>query len=163
MDETALTSTLDRTITLSALSMDEAREQARAMLAPMVEVQYLAPSLYSFTLGPKRVYNLVRTWGGHGQRVEEFYAPAGIALDQAGRVYVTDNGLYMSKSGTLKQPYSRVVKFDANGRWLAMWGERGEREEQLLEAQGLAIDAAGNVWVADGGSGKIVVYEARMR
>ncbi len=274
MDETALTSTLDRTITLTALSMDEAREQARAMLAPMqvivaeallqagetdllqgqgvtarlailqamqqapvgsrvvsareldpavprtefvlahgeeqarlqarrglkrgevlveleltaaaekgklgvgrkpaqyqasivrqarVEVQYLAPSLYSFTLGPKRVYNLVRFWGGHGQRVEEFYAPAGIALDQAGRVYVTDNGLYMSKSGTLKQPYSRVVKFDANGRWLAMWGERGEGEGQMLEAQGIQVGPDGHVWVADGAGAKVVEFDPRMR
>ncbi len=128
-----------------------------------VAVSYIGPSLYAVTLGPQRQYKLVRHWGGYGQRVEELGGPAGIAVDWRGNVYVTDNGRYMGKEGALNRPYCRVVKYAPDGRWLAMWGERGEGEDQLLEANGIAIDARGNVWVADGGGGKVVEFDARMR
>jgi len=126
-------------------------------------VSYFAPSLYSFTLGPQRQYKLYKTWGGYGQRVEELYGPEGIAVDRRGNVYVTDNGLFVGKTGALNLPYCRVVKYAPDGRWLGMWGERGVREDQLLEANGIAIDALGSVWVADGSGGKVVEYDARMR
>ena len=137
--------------------------EAAIVRQAQVAVSYVAPSLYALTLGPQRAYKLVKTWGGYGQRVEELHSAQGIAVDQRGNVYVTDNGLYMGKTGALNLSYCRINKYDPNGRWLGMWGERGEREDQLLEAQGIAIDGLGNVWVADGGSGKVLEFDPRMR
>jgi hypothetical protein len=62
----------------------------------------------------------------------------GIAVDAAGHLYVVGDR------------DRRVHQVDAAGRVLASFGEgRGEGDGQLFEPMGLAVDAAGRVWVAD--------------
>jgi streptogramin lyase len=60
-------------------------------------------------------------------------APAGAATDAAGNVYVS----------TIQGTGSRVKKFSPGGSLLADWSAG------FLNPQGLAVDGAGNVWVAD--------------
>jgi DNA-binding beta-propeller fold protein YncE len=61
---------------------------------------------------------------------------AGIALDRAGRVYVGGAG-------------DRIRQFDRGGRALATWAGRGDGPGELRGPAGLAIDADGDLHVAD--------------
>ncbi len=129
----------------------------------VVEVRYQDRSTFAFTAGPQRTYRPLTVWGGYGLRVGHFYCPAGIAVDRQGNVYVTDNGLILNEATKVADRYSHVVKFDGDGTWLGEWGEHGTGEGQLAEAQGITVDAAGYVYVADGAAGHIVKYDSRGR
>jgi sugar lactone lactonase YvrE len=85
------------------------------------------------------------TPGSAGSPQGNFDQPIGIAADAAGNVYVADNR------------NQRVQKFRvrfAAGAWIvdnvAMWGTPGTGAGQFNRPYGLALDGAGNVWVADG-------------
>jgi len=54
---------------------------------------------------------------------------------------------------------SRVGKVDKNGKWLMSWGDPGEGEGQFHTPHSIATDAAGNVYVADRGNGRIQVFD----
>ena len=77
--------------------------------------------------------------GGNGQ----FHFPQDVALDAAGRVYVSDQNTH------------RVQRFESSGEYLSQWGSQGSAEGQFLAPMGVAVDAAGNVYVADSGNNRI--------
>ena len=100
--------------------------------------------------------------GGHGNRpaaIEAVYVgsigggplkghfsfPRGIAVDDAGRVFVADN-------------YCRVQVFDADGGFLYMWGTAGDGPGQFRRPVAIAIDQAGLVYVADALNDRIHVF-----
>jgi serine/threonine protein kinase, bacterial len=60
-------------------------------------------------------------------------SPGGVAVDQAGNVYVSSEGMY-----------GRVVELTAESNSTTVWPFAG-----LYQPQGLAVDSAGNVYVAD--------------
>lgn len=71
--------------------------------------------------------------------------PGALALDESGNFYITDLGDDL-----------QVKKFAADGRPLGTFGRRGGRPRQgqfdpqgMRAMAGLAVDAAGNVWVAE--------------
>ncbi len=75
-----------------------------------------------------------------------FNLPRGIARDAAGDFYVTDT------------ENKRVQKFDPTGKWLLMFGSKGSGDGQFAAISedstgtgpgGIAVDAQGNVYVAD--------------
>lgn len=68
--------------------------------------------------------------------------PWGIAVDDAGNVYVADTWNY------------RIQKFDADLKFVATWGTN----ETLFGPRDLAIDSAGNLFVVDTGNKRIVKY-----
>jgi len=73
----------------------------------------------------------------------ELSAPRGLALAPDGSIYVADTG------------NSRIVRFDANGNILTTWGSRTPDGQSppapgtFVEPWGVALDARGNVYVAD--------------
>lgn len=71
-------------------------------------------------------------FGGSGTNNGQFKSPVSIALDEAGRGYVLDDGLY------------RVSVFDANGQFLFAFGERGAAPNQLDEPTLVAVSPAGD-------------------
>ena len=71
-------------------------------------------------------------------------------MDGQGRVYVVDAG-----RGDIPDEAPAIQVFDAEGRFLAAWGEHGSGEGQLIDPSGLAIDANGDVWVADFGNNRV--------
>jgi uncharacterized protein (TIGR03663 family) len=85
---------------------------------------------------------------GDGQLNE----PWGVAVDQAGHIYVADtwNG--------------RIQVFDANGNFLRKWGYFNTTNGELGDAnalfgpRGLAIDLDGNLLVADTGNKRIIRF-----
>src|SRR5919206_517863 len=54
---------------------------------------------------------------------------------------------------------SRVVKYDKNGVFLKMVGHRGTGPLEFNTPHGLAVDAQGNVYIADRGNNRIQVLD----
>ncbi len=82
---------------------------------------------------------------GGGPSKGHFRHPRGIAVDDAGRVFVADS-------------YCRVQVFDADGGFLYMWGGAGEGPGQFRCAAAIALDQAGLVYVADALNARIQVF-----
>jgi tripartite motif-containing protein 71 len=82
-------------------------------------------------------------------------APDSIALDPQGTIYVIDAG------------NSRVQEFDRDGNFLTLWGSQGEGDGQFQfyssqynqQAGDVAVDAAGNVYVADYGNYRVQKFD----
>ncbi len=71
-----------------------------------------------------------------------------VAWDAAGNTYISDG--YIN---------SRVAKVDKNGNWLTSWGEPGDGRGQFNTPHSIAVDAKGNVYVADRGNRRIQVFD----
>ena len=71
-----------------------------------------------------------------------------VAWDAAGNAYISDG--YIN---------SRVAKVDKNGNWLMSWGEPGDGPGQFNTPHSIAVDANGNVYVADRGNRRIQVFD----
>jgi DNA-binding beta-propeller fold protein YncE len=82
----------------------------------------------------------VRSWGKYGSETGEFQRPQSIALG-GGRVYVADAAGH------------RIQVFDQAGTFLATWGD-------LKYPYGVAIDAEGNLLVAEYGRHRIAKFTA---
>ena len=77
-------------------------------------------------------YRTIRQPGG------PFNLPTNLAVAPGGDLFVSDG-----------YGNCRVHHFDPSGRWLASWGEPGTRPGEFQLPHGIAIDAAGVVYVAD--------------
>ncbi|MCI0476152.1 MAG: hypothetical protein L0Y55_07890, partial [Anaerolineales bacterium] len=82
-----------------------------------------------------------------------FNQPWGIAVDQAGNVYVADTWNH------------RVQKFDANGKFVTTWGVNGDTRgvaqvnpQMFYGPRSIAIDAQGNVLVTDTGNKRVLKF-----
>ncbi|MFQ5811810.1 MAG: flippase activity-associated protein Agl23 [Anaerolineae bacterium] len=96
----------------------------------------------------KREVTAMLTWGSQGKGNGQFQDPRGIAVDEAGNVYVADSGNH------------RIQKFDSNGQFLTQWGSEGDGPGQFKEPWGIAVDAEGHVYVADTWNHRIQKFDA---
>ena len=71
-----------------------------------------------------------------------------MAWDAAGNTYISDG--YIN---------SRVAKLDKDGNWLKSWGEPGSGPGQFNTPHSIAVDAQGQVYVADRGNRRIQVFD----
>jgi sugar lactone lactonase YvrE len=78
----------------------------------------------------------------------------GIAVDSVGNVYVLDND-----SGS-SPPVGSVRKFTNLGAFITEWGSPGSANGQFAMPNGVAVDAAGNVFVADGTNRRIQRFDS---
>ena len=69
-----------------------------------------------------------------------------LAVDDAGRVYMTDPEGY------------RVLIFSPSGAYLNRFGQFGTDLNSLGLPNGLAFDAGGNLWLADAGNHRVLKY-----
>jgi len=83
------------------------------------------------------VYVFILKWGSYGSGDGQFNNPFGVAVDDAGNVYVVDNW------------NNRVQKFDSSGGFITKWGSGGSGDGQFEAPVGVAVDALGNVYVVD--------------
>ena len=84
-------------------------------------------------------------YGTQGTGVGQFYGPSGIALDAAGRIYITDT-------------YNdRIVRIDdMNGTNWTAFGSYGNGPGQFASPQSISIDPTGHIWVLDSGNGRLI-------
>jgi hypothetical protein len=87
---------------------------------------------------------------GEGIPGSSFSRPSDVTWDKAGNIYVADG------MGT----NNRVAKFDKDGRFLKHWGSTGSEPGQFQGVKAIAIDAQGDVYVADAGNKRIQVFDA---
>lgn len=71
-----------------------------------------------------------------------------VAWDAEGNTYVSDG--YIN---------SRVAKYDKYGNWLKSWGTPGSGPGQFNTPHSIAVDARGDVYVADRGNRRIQVFD----
>jgi prepilin-type N-terminal cleavage/methylation domain-containing protein len=104
--------------------------------------------------------------GSSGSANGQFDLPFGIAIDASGNLWVTDGG------------NNRVQEFNSSGTWLQSIGgpspytcetspsgsipacASGTGSGQFNDPQGIAIDASGNVWVADDGNNRVQEFNS---
>jgi tripartite motif-containing protein 71 len=130
--------------------------------------------------------NYLLQWGSRGSGIGQFNWPYAAAVDKNGYVYISDqtnnriqkfdsNGNYVATIGAGQiQPYCvaidasgniftvapfYVTKFSSNGSLLAQWGSQGSGNGQFNWAYGIAVDAAGNVYVADGSNNRVQIFD----
>ncbi len=97
--------------------------------------------------------NVLAQVGGKGESNGRFDEPWGVATDAEGNVYVADTFNH------------RIQKFDADLNFLRAWGRPASslddpEPDAFWGPCDLAIDADANVWITDGGTGRVLKYSA---
>jgi DNA-binding beta-propeller fold protein YncE len=77
----------------------------------------------------------------------DFGAPQGVAVDKDGDVYVTD---------TMN---NRVEIFDADGKFISLFGKHGDGPGYFARPKGIAVDCDGHIWVADQMEDRLQVFD----
>ncbi|MBP9502484.1 MAG: hypothetical protein KBF17_10020 [Candidatus Promineofilum sp.] len=114
----------------------------------------------------------VGQWGGNGSGNGQLFYPIGVDVDGSGNVYVADSG------------NNRIQKFAGDGTFLMAFGwdvvsgnvdtdfeicqpgdtcqdgSSGSGNGQFSDPRGVAVDGAGNVYVADSGNHRIQKFDA---
>jgi hypothetical protein len=86
---------------------------------------------------------------GAGIPGSTFNRPTDVAWDRSGNIYIAD-GIGNT---------NRVAKFDKDGHFIRQWGSTGSGNGQFAGVKSLAVDAQGNVYVADVGNKRIQVFD----
>ncbi len=85
--------------------------------------------------------------GMAGSDNSHFRFPGHVAVDSSNRLYVAD------------RDNARVQRCTMTGAWSCTTfhgtGAPGAGSDQLNDAEGVSIDSAGNVWIADSGNGRV--------
>jgi predicted membrane-bound mannosyltransferase/DNA-binding beta-propeller fold protein YncE len=69
-----------------------------------------------------------------------------LAVDNLGHVFVTDPDGY------------RVIEFTTNGDFIRFWGDYGGTAELFGMPAGIAVDAAGGIWITDAGNNRLMHF-----
>jgi uncharacterized protein (TIGR03663 family) len=125
------------------------KEQMRIYVKKDIAVQMLSlslgPNMITDIPAPVDTYESIRRSEKPIQVFSDlgFNAPRGVALARNGSMYVADTG------------NSRIVQLDSDGQMINTWGTRTPDGQSppspgtFIEPWGIALDAQGNVYVAD--------------
>ncbi len=122
------------------------RERGRIYLADTGHTKSMEHTVKIFNMNG----DLLGTIGkGKGEGPGQFLFPTYLALDTKGNLYVTD---------TLN---SRVQMFDANGKYVKSFGQRGNAWGMFDKPKGVALDIFGNVYVVDSGWSNVQIFNQK--
>jgi peptidylamidoglycolate lyase len=128
-------------------------------------------------------------WGKKGSGPGEFNLVHSVAVDAQKRVYVADrsnnriqifdeSGKFLDQWPNIRQPskvmvtedqavwvssaaYSRMAKFDTNGKLQTYWGTFGDAPGSADNLHAFAVDEAGNYYIADTWNNRVQKYVPR--
>ncbi len=89
------------------------------------------------------------TFGSHGTGNGQMSAPAGVALDAKGDLWVVETF------------NNRVQEFNEKGEYIKAFGALGTGNGQLKYPSGIAIDTKGNVWIGDTGNNRVEEFNEK--
>ena len=90
--------------------------------------------------------NFIRGWGKHEMGAENFSLPSGIAVDDAGHVFASDELRH------------QVKIFTTDGKFLGAFGGLGDGPGQLSFPTDLAYDGTGNIYVTERTTARAQVF-----
>jgi sugar lactone lactonase YvrE len=90
--------------------------------------------------------------GVAGTGPDTFSAPNAVLVAPNGTIFVSDG--HEADKGN-----ARVIKFDANGKFIKQWGEEGAEQGQLEVPHALAMDSQGRLFVGDRWNNRIQIYD----
>jgi sugar lactone lactonase YvrE len=100
------------------------------------------------------------TLGTKGQAGEWNEAAQSHRFNEPNDVAIADNGdIFVVQGHTPGRGDPRVLKFNAQGKFLKTWGGRGARPGQFAVAHGIAIDSKGQLWVTDRENQRIEIFD----
>ncbi len=103
--------------------------------------------VYTFSGDTPVYHSTIGETGVAGGDNSHFSFPAHLALDGSNRLYVAD------------RDNARVQRCTLAGTWSCTTfhgtGSPGSGPNQLASPEGVAVDGAGNVWIADSGNGRV--------
>ena len=104
---------------------------------------------------------LLLTIGTKGQAGTWDEAAAAHLLNQPNDVAIAANGdIFVAQGHTPgANGDARVLKFDKTGKFLAQWGGHGKEPGKFEVAHSIALDAQGQLWVADRENQRIQVFD----
>jgi sugar lactone lactonase YvrE len=89
--------------------------------------------------------------GVQGRSPDLFTEPNAVAVARDGTVFVSDG--HEADRGV-----ARILKYDANGKFLLQWGQPGKGKADLEVPHALAIDSKGRLYVGDRWNNRVQVY-----
>jgi DNA-binding beta-propeller fold protein YncE len=105
-------------------------------------------------LGGARIGSAAGTWMALPlpKQPGDSYLPWGVAVDRVGNLYVTDFGASYPSVAS-----GRILVRDTRETW-SLLAASGNAIGQVLNPQSLAVDSAGNLYVADSGNERVLKY-----
>ncbi len=88
------------------------------------------------------------TEGELGEDKSHFHKPTDMAITPKGDVFVSDG-----------YGNSRIVHFDAKGKFIKEWGKRGEKPGEFNQPHAIALDSKGRLYVADRQNGRVQIFK----
>ncbi|MDA8154971.1 MAG: SMP-30/gluconolactonase/LRE family protein [Actinomycetota bacterium] len=99
--------------------------------------------------------NTIQKFDSNGNLLTQWTAPLDtqnnggvwdLAIDAQGNIYANS---WAPGSGSLPPGNNGIMKFDSNGNYLAMIGSTGTGNGQFIGTEGVAVNAAGDLYVGD--------------
>ena len=139
-----------------ALWASDVNDEATVLGLPATNAkgQLLGQEVLKLSPATGKVLMMLGKLGVSGEGKDGFDRPTGVAVAANGDVFVSDG------HDPNRHNASRVVKFDAQGRFLMAWGRKGSAPGEFSEPHDIAIGGSKNrVYVADRGNARIQVFD----
>jgi Domain of unknown function (DUF5011)/HYR domain/NHL repeat/PKD domain len=118
----------------------------RKICVPALALVLLA-ALLTWTGSAAAACNFLLKFGSTGSGPGQFFLPRGMAVDNAGNVYVPDQN-------------TRVQKFDSSGAFVSQFGIPGDVPGGFVSPWKAATDSAGNVYVSDSFTNRVQKFNS---
>ncbi len=97
------------------------------------------------------------TAGQRGDDQTHFQSPSDVITAPNGDIFVTDGHAPIANTVPAGLDM-RVMKFDANGKFITQWGKLGSKAGEFNNPHALALDSKGRLYVADRANSRIEIF-----